>query len=240
MKISVIIPTYNEEKRIRKTLEQWQPFRGTDCEIIISDNGSSDMTTKIAAPLADTVLSITESERSSIGECRNRGARVATGDVLFFTDADVLIPHLNAVLSLVKQQFAQQKKLIAVALPSRLYPEEERVIDRFWFGVVNANMYFVNMIGLGGAGGDCQIIRRASFEEINGYNPALYTSEDWDIFHRLTRLGKTRVWMKYPMRMSGRRIHRDGWGCLLWSWFTNWLSQCVFKRSNETPWEARR
>jgi glycosyltransferase involved in cell wall biosynthesis len=84
-KISVIIPAQNEEKFILKTIES---YRGQDypVEIIVVVNNSQDKTFEIANGKADKTLNFSE----KIGVCaaRNEGAKVATGDIFIFSDAD--------------------------------------------------------------------------------------------------------------------------------------------------------
>jgi len=85
MKISVVIPALNEAVRIEKTLSvvrEQAPF-----EIIVVDGGSSDETVRRALPLA-TVIPSAPGRATQM----NRGARVATGDVLLFLHADTLLP----------------------------------------------------------------------------------------------------------------------------------------------------
>lgn len=99
LKLSVIIPTLNEEAVLAQTLAPLQAIRDK-LEIIIVDGGSSDATLKIAAPLADKIVS------SMAGRARqmNAGAEVATGKTMLFLHADTLLPanfhdHINQALS---------------------------------------------------------------------------------------------------------------------------------------------
>ncbi len=88
MKISVIIPAYNAEATLPLTLESLAqyPVR-CEVEIIVVDDASPDGTADCARPLADRVLVMDGNRGPSLA--RNEGARVATGDVYLFTDADV-------------------------------------------------------------------------------------------------------------------------------------------------------
>lgn len=92
MKLSVIIPSYNEAATISGQLEalttqQWyQPW-----EIIISDNGSTDETVAIAEQYQERLPNlqiVDSSERQGAAHARNVGASVAAGEALAFCDAD--------------------------------------------------------------------------------------------------------------------------------------------------------
>lgn len=241
MKISVVIPTYNEAERIVTTLEQFQSVRGIDFEVIVSDNGSSDSTKLLARKFADKVVTLPTDIRSTIGECRNRGAKVATGDILWFIDADVQVPQVATVRTAIKNAFLKNSTLVAVLLPLRIYSSEATVWDRFWFMMVNLTVYIQNtVLHIGAAPGDCQIILRREFERVKGFNPELATAEDFELFHRIIKSGKVKTLWKYPVEMSPRRIRRDGWFKVLYLWIRNWINCFVLQRVNRDEWIARR
>lgn len=86
MKISIIIPVYNERKTIKKLLESLQPLEGR-CEILFVDGGSTDGTLE----LIDQKYSVLTSEKGRAKQM-NEGARRSTGDVLFFLHCDSEVP----------------------------------------------------------------------------------------------------------------------------------------------------
>ena len=87
--ISIIIPVYNGEKYITDCLhaimEQTQPPH----EIIVVDDGSTDRTPTLILPPAKIIQT---NGRTGAGAARNLGAKHATGEILLFTDADVVPP----------------------------------------------------------------------------------------------------------------------------------------------------
>lgn len=92
MKISVIIPAYNEELALPKTLKRiGETLSIVACpsEIIVVDNDSQDKTKEVAASFGAAVC--LEKEHN-ISQVRNTGAENSTGDVLIFIDADTLVP----------------------------------------------------------------------------------------------------------------------------------------------------
>ena len=88
-RISVIIPTRNGAATLPKCLESLRSASIKPHEIIVVDDASNDGSAEIAARFKCRVISLKE----NIGAARakNRGAAVATGDILFFTDDDVFI-----------------------------------------------------------------------------------------------------------------------------------------------------
>jgi glycosyltransferase involved in cell wall biosynthesis len=87
MRISVVVPAYNEEEFIRACLDavlrQGEPVH----EVIVVDNGSGDGTLRALAGYADRVTLLHEPRRG-VHHARNRGLDAATGDVIGRIDAD--------------------------------------------------------------------------------------------------------------------------------------------------------
>ena len=91
MKISVIVPAFNEEKLIGETLRKIQAAMpafaraGWETQLVVCDNNSTDRTAELAR--AAGALLVFE-PINQIARARNRGAAAATGDWLIFVDAD--------------------------------------------------------------------------------------------------------------------------------------------------------
>ena len=84
MKYSFVIPAFNEEAIIGKTIKSIKKQEGS-FEIIVVDNGSKDKTAKIAKDLGCRVF---KEKQKGISPARNRGAKEARGEYLCFIDAD--------------------------------------------------------------------------------------------------------------------------------------------------------
>ncbi|MGD8956151.1 MAG: glycosyltransferase, partial [Chromatiaceae bacterium] len=87
-RLSIIVPALNEADRIAGLLADLDPLRQRRHEVIVVDGGSDDPTAAIAAPRADRVIT---AERGRARQM-NAGARLASGDVLWFLHADSRVP----------------------------------------------------------------------------------------------------------------------------------------------------
>lgn len=97
MKTSVVIPTYNEQKRIEKTVNAIWRFLGEkdhSFEIIVSDDGSNDGTCEVVKKLRPKFhnLILLENKHSGKGMTLITGMKAAKGEIVLFTDADLATP----------------------------------------------------------------------------------------------------------------------------------------------------
>lgn len=92
MKVSVVIPVYNEEKVIGDCLKSLQNQTYQDMEIIVVDDGSQDRTLRILSNLKPLIsnLKILKQKHLGPGQARNLGAKYARGKILVFVDADMV------------------------------------------------------------------------------------------------------------------------------------------------------
>src|SRR5204863_356532 len=84
---------------------KWRKFSRRTCEIILVDDGSTDATVAVAELAGTRVISIS---RRHIAAARNTGGRAATGDVLFFVDADTRInqAHVDGAMAALQGGFS--------------------------------------------------------------------------------------------------------------------------------------
>lgn len=89
MKISVIIPTYNEKAVLEDCIQSLGDQTLADFEIIVVDDGSSDKTIQKLQNPKTPGLKILRQEHKGAGAARNLGAKHAKGQILVFVDADM-------------------------------------------------------------------------------------------------------------------------------------------------------
>lgn len=238
--ISIIIPTYNEEKVIETTVKQFAGLK-IPHEVIISDSRSTDRTIAIVKRCADKVVVLARGRKRSIAQGRNDGAKVARGEYVAFFDADVTVPDPSAFFEKALRAFAEDQKLVAVTARIKVLPRLERWSDKMIYGLLNPYFaIFNNLFNFGMAAGEFQMVRTTIFRAIGGNNENLVASEDMDLFHRLTKKGRVRTLWELTIFHPGRRLHQEGWVLTVYRWTRNSLSMWLFKKAADKEWEAVR
>lgn len=238
--ISFIIPTLDEQATIEQTLLGLTAYSG-EHEIIVSDGNSTDGTVEICRRYTDKVIVHDEPRRQTIAEARNVGAGAASGDHLVFLDADVLVPDIDDFFRIAHSAFASDGRVVALTGKYRVVPESSTAADKYVFAMLGVQFLLQNnLLRIGGAGGEFQMITAEAFRAVGGFDERLPAAEDMDLFRRLSRIGRTRFERRLTVYHSGRRAHAVGWPTLLWQWFSNSLSVFVFRRSASREWTVVR
>ncbi len=90
-KVSVIIPAYNEEKSIARTIESILKSDYPDFEVIVIDDGSKDKTYKIAKRFTSSKVRVFTKKNGGKGSALNYGIKKARGKIVFSMDADTSV-----------------------------------------------------------------------------------------------------------------------------------------------------
>jgi rSAM/selenodomain-associated transferase 2 len=189
---SVIIPTYNEEVWISRTLEHLRPWQ-PDIEVIVADGGSRDATCRLAR---EHGVSVVDSTRGRGYQC-NSGARATSGDILLFLHADTRLPA--DAFAILDRIFAEPAARVGTF---RLSFDERHWLLALYAACTTRDSLFTRF------GDQCIVIRRDFFDELGGF-------PDWPLFEDVHLLRqarrRTRV-LSFPGRVitSARRFRRYG------------------------------
>ncbi|MES2203317.1 MAG: glycosyltransferase [Patescibacteria group bacterium] len=242
-KLSIIIPTYQEEHYIERTLKNLATL-DIPHEVVITDGGSTDATLGIVRQYTDKVVVWDRPKmgrRQLIGEARNLGATVATGEYFCFIDADVIIPEPTEFFTELLTAFEKNPKLVGVTAPLVPLSENHSLLDHIASAPLNFFYIVVNNIfHSGNASGEFQLMRASAFRHLGGYNPKLVTGEDNDMFQRLGRMGRTLSYRKLSVQHSLRRPHTLGWPKLYWMWMRAGFMVMILNKQAYEEWEVVR
>ncbi|NUN08555.1 MAG: glycosyltransferase [Ignavibacteriaceae bacterium] len=242
MKYSIIIPTLNEEKLLPNLLNQLKQVKESgefEIEIVISDGGSIDGTLLLAVNRADKIIGREINTKNSISSGRNNGARVSSGEILVFVNADILFEDIFRFFRFLDESFRDSEN-IAMTTKVKIFPEEEILTDKIFHGFYNYYFFLLNKLSYGMGRGECQVVKREFFEMVNGYNPELIAGEDFDLFKRLKRKGKILFELSLTVYESPRRFRKYGYSAITLEWLKNALAIIVRNRSISKVWEQVR
>ncbi|MCM2257975.1 MAG: glycosyltransferase [Vicinamibacteria bacterium] len=221
-RLTLVIPVYNAAPFLRQSLQQAVAFAEQQpgaCEVLVSDDGSTDGSAAIAAEFGDRVRMLAGGRRRGKGHAVRVGVLAASGRLVVFTDAD--LPYgLEAVALLVRQLEDGGCDLVVGSRENDCSPPEvrpvwtRRVASRVFAGLVR------RVIPTGVADTQCGLkgyrraVARALFSRarIDGF---AFDVEILSIAHACgLRLGR------FPLaavrkRHSSVRLLRDGWHMLL-------------------------
>jgi len=204
MKISIVIPAFNEELLLAGTLEnlgsasavferqEWQS------EIIVCDNNSTDRTAEIARTAGARVVF---EPVNQIARARNAGAAAATGDWLIFVDAD---SYPDEGLFADTAAAIGAGGCLAGGATLRI---AEAKLD--WTSVIRG-WNFVSRAGNWPCGAFI-FVEADAFRKIGGFNDRIFAGEEVDFTRRLRRLGratgrKVVILHRHPLLTSARKF----------------------------------
>lgn len=180
MFLSLIIPAYNESKRIGQTIEAARnALHGAaieQYEIVVSDDHSTDNTRAVAEAAGARVIS---SGKRNIGATRNVGAAAAEGTHFLFVDADTLI---NAELLQAMRNAFERGYVAGGAL---LYWSEPAPFSAHFCMFVWNWISRIQKL----PAGSFLFATRESFEQVGGFNEEFFITEELDLGRRLKTAG---------------------------------------------------
>lgn len=204
MKISVIIPAFNEERLLGETLRQvkmaMEVFarRGWKTELIVCDNNSTDRTAEIAREVDAMVVF---EPINQIARARNRGASIATGDWLLFVDAD---SHPSVELFTDVAEQIKSGRCLAGGVTVRLDEKHFAAgwVTRLW----NCASRIFKLLA-----GSFIFCEAAAFRKIGGFNIEFFAAEELELSKRLWQLArdtnkKVVILHRHPLITSARKM----------------------------------
>lgn len=241
LKISVIIPVHNGERTLERCLEAIYRSSYPPYEVIVADDASTDRSAEIVGRYPCKLVRLTENVGAA--RAKNRGAAQATGDVLFFTDADVVIPpHALDVIAkdLADEKVAGVVGLLDADLP---YPDFCSQFKNLWMHFTYARL--PREVGLFYT--SAASLRKHIFEAAGGFDEryrGASVTEDMDFGQRLLTAGH-RIWL--DKRLSVRHLKHYGFWELLRTdfvraralmkiWLRNKLARTRRRHFASVPW----
>ena len=175
MRISVIIPLYNKEHYIQKTLQSVLTQTYQNWEAIIIDDGSTDNSANIVRATIDSRIKFFQQENRGVSYTRNRAIDMATGDFIAFLDADDewMKDYLEKMVELTLSYpnyfvFCSAQK----GRPIHTLPKGVSIInDHCLYDYI----YFTG----------CMFVKKDVFDKVGGFKEGIQLGEDRDMWLRI-------------------------------------------------------
>lgn len=216
--ISVIIPAYNSEKTINKTIESVLNQTFSDLELIVIDDGSTDRTKEVVSRIKDNRISLFSFANAGLPASRNRGVEKSSSEFVAFIDADDIWTTDKLELQF---NALQSNPKAAVAYSWTDYIDESgKIVASGRHITLNGNIYEQLLVRYFLENGSNFLIRKDAYINVGGSDESMQAGEDWDLCIRLSRLydfvavPKTQVLYRVsPLSMSSN-INKQELECL--------------------------
>jgi glycosyltransferase involved in cell wall biosynthesis len=204
VKISVIVPAFNEEKLLGASLAEIKTAaaaftaRGWEFELVVCDNNSTDRTAEIARAAGAKVIF---EPVNQIARARNAGASIATGDWLVFVDADT--HPSGGLFADVADQIASGKTLAGgatVRLDENLFVAG--LVTRLWNCASRCNRLMA---------GSFIFVEAAAFRQTGGFSHEFFAAEELELSQRLKKMARASkrkivILHRHPIKTSARKM----------------------------------
>jgi glycosyltransferase involved in cell wall biosynthesis len=200
VKLSVVVPAFNEEKLLAGTLARIHAAarglaaRGWSYELIVCDNNSTDRTAAIAREAGARVVF---EPVNQISRARNAGAAAATGEWLLFIDADC-----SPAAELLEEVTREAETGNCIGGGSTVHLPDTRLDVKLWVALWNGISRTLRW-----AAGSFFFCEARAFRELGGFSEALYAAEEIDLSRRLKRRGRFLILHRHPLTTSARKAH---------------------------------
>ena len=212
IRLSVIVPVHNGGTALGDCLAALTTAPPPAVEFIVVDDASTDDSAAVAARRGVRVVGLT----ANVGPAgaRNRGAREASGDILLFVDADVVVAR--GALERVMAVLGARPDVAALFGSYDANPAAPGVVSRY----KNLLHHFVHQHGAQDAStfwAGCGAIRRAVFEDVGGFDEERFRApsiEDIELGYRLRRRGHL---ILLDRELQGTHLKRWTLRSLVWT-----------------------
>ena len=213
--ISAIIPLYNKEHFVAKTIESVLSQTTNDFELIIVNDGSTDHSADIVASFSDPRIVFVEQQNGGVSSARNHGIRIAKGEFIAFLDAD----------DTWHPEFMEQMLKLYADYPEYSFfccAQTDRLISTLSSGISiiedHCKFFYIYCTG-------SIMLKKQVFNEVGLFREGIQYGEDLDMWLRIACRYKTvyinRELITYPHITEGNlsRVFDVSKSFPYWEWY---------------------
>ena len=185
--MSVVIPAFQSETRIGRTLARLKQQTFTDFEVVVVNDGSTDGTARVIehAMAEDSRIRVIEQSNCGLARARNRGVEASRGDMIAFLDDDDLWHPKK--LALQVDRFGAGTAPAVVTCYSALVDIDGNLLGWRFGGRTEGDVYRELLEWDMVSGGSVALVSRGAIESCGGFDETLTPREDWDLWIRIAR-----------------------------------------------------
>lgn len=217
--VSVVIPAYNEELNIAKTLESIskQDYTGK-IEVVVCDNNSTDRTAGIAEENGARVVKETQ---KGTRFAYDRAMKESKGEIIIATNADTLVPT-NWISRIVETY--EDKEVVGVGTRVKFYNAPKWV--NTYLNISNNKLNIKP--AMWGTSLSC---RRSVYDKVGGFNHGVNTNEDAVFTLLIEKFGKVKILSDVVVEMDGRRFNKGTFSAAR-EWFKGYGLNSLYMQLN--------
>ena len=226
MKISFIIPAYNEEKYIADCIDSIIKYGPEEAEIIVIDNASTDQTAQVAGQYPRVKI-VAEPDKG-LTKARQKGLETAQGELLAYIDADNRISE--HWLKILEKEFSKNEELVCLSGRYHFY-DGSKIKQALLSPLFHFFVFFVDKLTSYLIYGGNFVAKKQTLLNAGGFdkNIAFY-GEDTEIAQRLSKVGKVKFRYDFFVYASARRFHSEGVFKMIFKYSLNYLWIVIFKK----------
>jgi glycosyltransferase involved in cell wall biosynthesis len=198
--VSCVIAVYNGEAYLHEAVDSLLAQDYPNVEIIVVNDGSADRTAEVVGRYGDRVRALHQ-DNHGVSVARNRGAAMASGELLCFLDADDRLEPRKIAVQVDAFNADERLDLCdchtayfwSPELPAQVLAADYRYPEPFWREVLPHHI-------------STWLFRRTLWERIGGFSAGMRYSEDWDWLSRGLDLSMRRRTL--PDVLTHRRLHQ--------------------------------
>ncbi|HLD31023.1 MAG TPA: glycosyltransferase family A protein [Patescibacteria group bacterium] len=234
MKVSIVVPAYNEEGFLPRCLNSiFSSDLPDDFEVIVVNNASTDKTEMVAKNFKG--VKVVNELKKGVTRARQAGYLASSGEILVFFDADSIVS--KNWFNIVIKKFVNDSELIGISGPYHFEKISKTVA--FFESIYNNIImpvgekiwkYVFRQGGIMLIGGNFAV-RREALEKIGGFNTNLeFYGEDTELTRRIAKIGKIEFSKELVIGSSLRRFGGEGGLKLIAKYVINFFSEWIFKK----------